>query len=117
MALSDNIRELRKKRGFTQAQLAEAMTQKMGQECYRTTINKWERGVHEPSGYFLKALSEIFDVTVDCLLGNEPDNDAPISEQLENRPVLLKLVKQLLNEDTEKIKALCVLSGIDLDKQ
>lgn len=117
MALSDNIRELRKKRGLTQAELAEVLSKQMGQECYRTTINKWERGVHEPSGYFLKALAEVFNVTVDYLLDTDFNgDDSSISAQLQSRPILMKLVKQLLTEDDAKIEALCVLSGIDLNK-
>lgn len=115
--LADNLRELRKKRGLTQAELAELLTAKMGQECYRTTVNKWERGVHEPSGHFLKALAEIYNVTVDFLLGTEfDDSNGTLSAQLKNRPVLMKLVTQLLTEDDAKIEALCVLSGINLNK-
>ena len=117
MTLAEKLRTLRKERGFTQAVLADLMTEKLGQECYRTTITKWERGNHEPNAYTLKALAEVFDVSVDFLIDTEYNNDADnLMAQLQNRPLLKKLVAQLLTEDDAKIRALCVLSGINLDK-
>ncbi|MDD3370025.1 MAG: helix-turn-helix transcriptional regulator, partial [Lachnospiraceae bacterium] len=57
--MSDNIRYLRKKKGFSQEYIAE----KMGYSSY-TTVQKWETGVSEPPIKKLRELSEILDVDI-----------------------------------------------------
>lgn len=115
MAFSDTLRMLRKQNGFTQKDLAEKVSEKLGYPVHRPTITKWESGTHEPPAWTLKQLAEIFDVTVDYLLGVEYENDAEdFTTALQNRPMLKQLVAQLLHEDDEKIRALCVLAGVGL---
>lgn len=62
--LGENIRKLRQARGLTQQQLADIM----GASNY-TTISKWESGANSPRGGDLVKLSELFNVSVDELLG------------------------------------------------
>ena len=62
MLLSNNIRFLRKQKGWSQDMLAEML----GYKSY-TTIQKWESGVSEPPIKKLKALSELFHVDMDDL--------------------------------------------------
>lgn len=62
--LGDNIKKLRTSRGMTQQQLADLV----GVKSY-TTITKWESGDNSPRGGELVSLSNLFNVSVDALLG------------------------------------------------
>lgn len=118
MPFSETLKSLRTARGLTQEQLAEFLSEKTGQDFQRTSITKWERGKHEPTAYTLKLIAEAFDVTVDYLIGTNYQNDADdLEQQLQNRPLLKKLVNHLLHEDDEKIRAICLISGIDLGEE
>lgn len=65
MSLGDQIHELRKKHNLTQEQLAE----KVG--VARQTISKWELGETAPDIKQAQTLSQIFNVSLDELLGND----------------------------------------------
>ena len=54
---------LRKERGMSQEDLAEKL------QLTRQTISKWELGNSTPDLELLVKLAEVFDVSVDCLLG------------------------------------------------
>lgn len=58
----NRIKQLRKEKKLSQLELA----QKLG--VAQSTLSTWETGRFEPDSKSLIALSEIFDVTVDCLL-------------------------------------------------
>ena len=62
MEFHEKLQELRKKRGLTQEELAEALY------VSRTAISKWESGRGYPNIESLKALAKFFGVTVDSLL-------------------------------------------------
>ena len=73
--LAENIRSYRKNRGLTQEQLAERLGITLG------TVSKWERGSSEPDLGFLMDLAELFQVSVDALIGfsmrgNDADEEA-----------------------------------------
>lgn len=61
--LSENIKRLRREHGMTQERLAELV----GVSC--TAVSKWESSITYPDITALIPLSEIFDVSVDELLG------------------------------------------------
>ncbi len=61
--LAENIRRFRKERGITQEQLAEAMGVTVG------AVSKWETGSSVPDIGLIIALAELFDTSVDSLLG------------------------------------------------
>ena len=61
--LPKTIRAMRKARGFTQEQLAEAMGVTVG------AVSKWELGQSAPDLSTLMELADFFDVSVDALLG------------------------------------------------
>ena len=63
MGISDNIREQRKKKGYSQIRLAELLM------VDRYTVGAWERGVQRPGSGSVCALSKIFMVSADELLG------------------------------------------------
>lgn len=66
MEFNEKLQELRKKKGLTQEELAEALY------VSRTAISKWESGRGYPNINSLKAISKLFSVTIDeLLLGEE----------------------------------------------
>lgn len=65
MEFHEKLQELRKNRGLTQEELAEALY------VSRTAISKWESGRGYPSIDSLKELSNYFSVTIDDLLSSE----------------------------------------------
>ena len=65
MEFHEKLQELRKNRGLTQEQLAEAIF------VSRTAISKWESGRGYPNIDSLKELSVFFSVTIDDLLSSE----------------------------------------------
>lgn len=65
MEFHEKLQELRKTRGMTQEDLAQALY------VSRTAISKWESGRGYPSIDSLKEISRFFSVTVDELLSTE----------------------------------------------
>ena len=65
MELGEKLQELRKSRGLTQEELAEALY------VSRTAVSKWESGRGYPSIDSLKEISSYFGVTLDELLSAE----------------------------------------------
>ena len=65
MEFHEKLQELRKNRGLTQEELAEALF------VSRTAISKWESGRGYPSIDSLKEISSYFSVSIDDLLSGE----------------------------------------------
>ena len=65
MEFSEKLQELRKSRGLTQEELAQALY------VSRTAVSKWESGRGYPSIESLKEISGYFSVTIDDLLSGE----------------------------------------------
>lgn len=59
----DNLKTLRKNKGFTQEELAARLN------VVRQTVSKWEKGQSVPDSEMLVRLAEIFEVPVSQLLG------------------------------------------------
>ena len=81
--LSDNIKILRKKKGYSQETLAEQL------HVVRQTISKWEKGISVPDAVMLDRMAELFEVPVSVLLGGglgveeeEPSELNEIAQQL-----------------------------------
>ncbi len=75
--LGDNIRELRKQKGYSQ----ETFAQKL--HVVRQTVSKWEKGYSVPDAETLKVIAELLDTSVSELLGSsvkEPENDTDQKE-------------------------------------
>ena len=73
---AENLRKLRRERGFTQEQLAE----KMGVSFQ--TVSRWETGVVYPDIELLPAIAELFDSRVDELLGcTKEDKDRNLNKR------------------------------------
>ena len=65
MDFQDKLKELRKNRGLTQEELAQALF------VSRTAISKWESGKGYPNIDSLKAISKYFCVSLDDLLSTD----------------------------------------------
>lgn len=65
MELNEKLQELRKEKGLTQEELAEALF------VSRTAISKWESGRGYPSIDSLKSVAKFFGVTIDELLSSD----------------------------------------------
>ena len=65
MEFGEKLQQLRKNRGLTQEELAQALF------VSRTAVSKWESGRGYPSIDSLKELAKFFSVTVDELLSGE----------------------------------------------
>ncbi|MCQ5056251.1 helix-turn-helix domain-containing protein [Agathobaculum butyriciproducens] len=77
--LSDNIKNLRKNKGFTQEELANKLN------VVRQTVSKWEKGYSVPDAEMLKKIAEILETDVSQLLGSsieETSNTDLVAEQL-----------------------------------
>ena len=65
MEFHEKLQELRKKKGITQEELAEALY------VSRTAVSKWESGRGYPNIDSLKEISRFFSVSIDELLSSE----------------------------------------------
>lgn len=63
------IRELRKQKGMSQKELADACC------VHQTAVSQWEKGRTAPDVNSLKMLSEILGVSVETLIGSEKPKD------------------------------------------
>lgn len=67
MTLSERLKQLRKERHMTQADLANILGVAKG------TVAMWEMGKRNPSFEALEQLSIVFDRTMSCILGESDD--------------------------------------------
>lgn len=82
--IAENIRHLRKAHSLTQEQLAEALGVTVG------AVYKWESGLSNPEIKLIMELADLFEVSVDMLLGYEQQ-----SGNIENR---IQRIKQCILE-------------------
>ena len=80
--LKDNLKTLRKNKGLSQEELSVKLN------VVRQTISKWEQGLSVPDAEMLISISEVFEIPVSTLLGEnisetKVDDLKAISEKLE----------------------------------
>ena len=94
----DKIREIRLSRGYNQEQLAELAS------LNRVTIAKYEAGKVEPGAQALSRIADALEVTVDQLLGREPQ---PVNNDFQVKTIEARIVSfgmdQLPKEDRETL--------------
>lgn len=93
MALHDNIKRLRKQKGWSQTELAE----KIG--SHLSHVNRIETGKYKPSVDVLVKIADVFDASLDTLV---LDNDVDLKEvTVENKDLAqrIKLIESLEPED------------------
>lgn len=66
---SENLKTLRKQKGFSQEELASRL------HVVRQTISKWEKNLSVPDADTLIRLAEILEVSVSELLGSKIENE------------------------------------------
>lgn len=76
---AENLQALRKQKGWSQEQLADAIG------VTRQTVSKWELGSTTPELEKLLALSQLFAISLDELTGNP---SAPAQSKQEPQPVM-----------------------------
>lgn len=90
--LGDNIKTLRKQKGYSQETLASQLN------VVRQTISKWEKGISVPDAYMLEQMAELFEVPVSDLLGNNIEEENASSRDDEIVTQLAILNAQLANQ-------------------
>ena len=90
MECKDVLLSLREKKGISQQELADRMF------VTRQAVSRWERGETLPSSDLLKKLSEVFQVSINTLLGSPrqlccqscgmPLSDDILSHELDGTP-------------------------------
>ncbi len=102
--LGENIKTLRKQKGFSHETLAQQLN------VVRQTVSKWEKGISVPDAEMLNTLSELFEVPVSTLLGStieegdggtKEDSSAKIDEVAKQLAILNE---QLANQAVRKRK-------------
>lgn len=76
---SENLRAMRKEKGYTQEELAIKLN------VVRQTVSKWEKGLSVPDADLLAMISDVLETPVSGLLGekiNEAADKNEIAEQL-----------------------------------
>ena len=99
--LSDNIKILRKKKGYSQETLAEQL------HVVRQTISKWEKGISVPDAVMLDRMAERFEGPGSVLLGGgrEVEEEQP-SELNEIAQQLAVLNDQLVQQAVRRRKVI-----------
>ena len=96
--LGENIRRLRKQKGYSQETLAQQL------HVVRQTISKWEKGISVPDAEMLQRLAELFEVSVGELLGPdipEPERQTDLGDVARQLAVLNE---QLANQSARRWK-------------
>jgi len=88
VGLGNKILELRKKKGYSQEELAEKLS------ITRQTISKWELDETSPDIKQAKELSKIFNISLDDLLENDVKNI--LTEKISNTERLAGLIINIL---------------------
>lgn len=100
--LSENLKRLRKNKGYSQEQLAVQLN------VVRQTVSKWEKGLSVPDAEMLMDIAELFDVPVSDLLGKDIESESKtdvlevIAIELAKRNELMALQQQE-NKKTKKL--------------
>ena len=119
---AERIKQLRKKKGLSQAELAERIGVK------NNTVSTWERGTRKPDFEALDNLSDFFEVSFEYILGNTEDDTPrkkPTDEEL-NKLALSDLAGEVYNtfemycrlgEKSRKLIAQFISDAYRLDKE
>lgn len=93
MELKEKLVDLRKKKGLSQAELAEAIN------VSRQAISRWEVGSAIPSADNLMWLSKFYEVSMDELMGVDTDDKQPTKKEqpiTSKEPVFSKKIAIIL---------------------
>ncbi len=119
MKLQDKLYNLRKKNGYTQAELAEILG------VSRQSVSSWELGAIQPSTSRLKKISELYSVPLETLLDEgieiqrhpehtEVEERENIQENIEDKNIVLSQEEKNRRERQRKKVVIAALIGIIL---
>ena len=100
--IADRIKQLRKKKGVSQSQLAEAIGVK------NNTVSTWERGTRKPDFAALQLLSEYFEISLEYLLGTSDEEETRFKSSQEDLDFYA--LSAIADEIKESTDYLCRLS-------
>ena len=93
MSLADNLKRLRKKRRWSQTQLAEQIG------SHLSHINRIETGKYNPSLDVVRKLATVFDVTIDYLVSDTDEDFKEVRIEDKNLMERVKLIDSLEEDD------------------
>ncbi|MFC2696366.1 MAG: helix-turn-helix domain-containing protein [Candidatus Absconditicoccaceae bacterium] len=93
MEFSERLKNLRKKAGFTQVDVASKLG--ISQPAYAS----WERGVKKPTQENLVKIAQIFNVSIDYLVGNSEEK----LDELDNIELLFRMNSKGLTDEEKAI--------------
>jgi len=100
MSFADRLKELRKKKGISQAELADLI------EVHFTQVSRYERGETKPNAEAMAKLARALDTTVDYLMSGTTDNlmqEVGLDKELVSR---FKQVQDLPTEEKRTVLSL-----------
>ena len=83
MEFKDVVRSLRNEKGWSQQDVADRLG------VHKMTVSGYETGKRKPSFEMLDALSDVFDVSFDYLLGYSPERGRHEAKETDDPLVLL----------------------------
>ncbi len=96
MEFNNKLYELRKKRGYSQEELANRLN------VSRQTVSKWEVGESTPDMEKLVAISDLFEVSLDELVKDKVPEQAQPQEQIVRSEFYSDLKKHVLTQENKK---------------
>lgn len=93
MEFSERLKSIRKQAQLTQVDIAEKLG--ISQPAYAS----WERGVKKPTQENLVKIAQIFNVSIDYLVGNSEEK----SNELDNIELLFRMNSKGLSEEEKVI--------------
>lgn len=91
----NQLKEIRQRKGLTQMQVAQKL------RISRAAYTNIENGKRDPDTETLCAISDLYGVTVDELLGREPEKTAAPETELDER--LMGMLVSLSPEQTQRV--------------
>ena len=82
--ICDKIKQLREQAGLSQAQLAKKL------DVTRSSVNAWEMGLSTPTTQYIVALTKLFHVSADYILGTESDRTISLRGYSEEEVALVE---------------------------
>ena len=100
---AERIKQLRKKKGLSQSELAELIGVK------NNTVSTWERGTRKPDFEALNLLSNYFEVSFEYILGSSDKEETRVKPTQDELDQLA--LSALADELYDNVKKYCMLSN------
>lgn len=110
--LGERIANLRREKGYTQEELAEKLS------VSPQAVSKWENDISCPDIMLLPEIAKLFNVTVDALLGCEPEPPVQLVPQEQRRKMedlMLRIIVDSSDGDKVRINLPMQLIKVGLE--